>query len=237
MKEKQKKIILITVVVIFLIILSNSQTQVEGRTGFFSWLNNLLGGSKPSVQPEPSQIQYEPTYDTTDYSTEVANLNVRIKSLNEQIDRDNQILELKADMPKPTAENYINLNGKYIQFNGRCIIFQPYTIRCDSTSMHPTFGCEDWLLLCEPKTKKDIKIGDVVLFNLEDEYKKFHNNADNLIHRVIEIHSDWDGTYYTTAGDNDQGIFRFRNNVLEYGDNQRVRFDDIKYQLVGIIYG
>ena len=66
-----------------------------------------------------------------------------------------------------------------------------------------------------PKSEVDIHIGDIITFN-----------QDNLliVHRVIEIGNDEQGTYFITKGD---------NSPISDG---KVRFNDIEYVTIGIIW-
>lgn len=66
-----------------------------------------------------------------------------------------------------------------------------------------------------PKSEEQIKIGDIITFE-QDGY--------SIIHRVVEIGKDEQGTYFITKGDN--------NNITD----GKIRFEDIKYVTIGILW-
>jgi signal peptidase I len=66
-----------------------------------------------------------------------------------------------------------------------------------------------------PKSEEDIHVGDIITFK-QDSYL--------IIHRVIEKGKDKEGTYFITRGD---------NNRLS---DKKIRFEDIKYKTIGILY-
>ena len=68
-----------------------------------------------------------------------------------------------------------------------------------------------------PKSADDIKIGDVISYE--------SRTGGIIIHRVVNIDEDNNGTFYTMKGD---------NNPLQ--DPERVRFNQVKGILVGILY-
>ena len=68
-----------------------------------------------------------------------------------------------------------------------------------------------------PKDTSEIKIGDIISYESED--------GDIIIHRVVGINEDENGIYFTAKGD---------NNPVE--DSEKIRFEQIKGILVGIIY-
>ena len=69
-----------------------------------------------------------------------------------------------------------------------------------------------------PKSIEDIHIGDIVAY--ETKYNKIP-----VVHRVIDIKKDNEGTYYILKGD---------NNMKR--DPENVRFSQIRYKLVAVIY-
>lgn len=66
-----------------------------------------------------------------------------------------------------------------------------------------------------PKSESDIHIGDIITFNQDNML---------IVHRVIEIGTDSEGTYFITKGD---------NSPINDG---KIRFKDIKYITIGIIW-
>lgn len=65
--------------------------------------------------------------------------------------------------------------------------------------------------------QNELHIGDIITF-------KDSNSNDLIIHRIINIGVDEQGTYYTTKGD---------NNLASDG---KIRFDKIMYKLVALVY-
>lgn len=66
-----------------------------------------------------------------------------------------------------------------------------------------------------PKSEADIEIGDIITFE---------QNNMLIIHRIVEIGTDSEGTYFITKGDN--------NNMTD----GKIRFKDIKYVTIGVIW-
>lgn len=66
-----------------------------------------------------------------------------------------------------------------------------------------------------PESESDIHLGDIITFE---------QNNELIIHRVIEINKDNQGTYYITKGD---------NNSISDG---KIRFQDIRYVTIGILW-
>jgi hypothetical protein len=66
-----------------------------------------------------------------------------------------------------------------------------------------------------PKLESEIHIGDIITFE---------QGSMLIVHRVVEIGSDSEGTYFITKGDN--------NNL----NDKKIRFKDIKYITIGVIW-
>jgi len=66
-----------------------------------------------------------------------------------------------------------------------------------------------------PKSEEDIHIGDIISFKQNDFL---------IVHRVVEIGTDSEGTYFVTKGDN--------NSVAD----GKIRFKDIKFITIGVIW-
>ena len=66
-----------------------------------------------------------------------------------------------------------------------------------------------------PESEAEIHIGDIITFNQDNML---------IVHRVIEIGSDSEGTYFITKGDNSPI------------NDRKIRFKDIKYITIGIIW-
>ena len=88
----------------------------------------------------------------------------------------------------------------------------------DTNSMDPFLDEGSNAIQIIPQNQEDIVVGDIVSYNSEI-------SGDIIIHRVIEIREDEKGIYYTTKGDNNPNP-----------DPEKIRFEQVKKQLVGIIY-
>jgi len=88
-------------------------------------------------------------------------------------------------------------------------------IHCEdnSNSMYPTFGCNDTLIVAEPRNKKEIETGDIVIYWNKEKW---------VIHRVVNI--DYKN-HYVTKGDNNM-----------FSDSFHPSFYDIKFIVKGVIY-
>lgn len=87
----------------------------------------------------------------------------------------------------------------------------------DTNSMLPTIDMGAFALGIDVENESQVNIGDIITYNSDD--------GEYIIHRVINISDDMNGTYYTLKGD---------NNI--FVDNDRVRLEDIVYKVVGVIY-
>lgn len=89
----------------------------------------------------------------------------------------------------------------------------------DTNSMDPFLDKEANGIEIIPANEDDVKIGDIIAYEADW--------ADNnlVVHRVISIDEDENGRYFVTKGDNSNKV-----------DPQFVRFGDIRYILVGVLY-
>lgn len=83
-------------------------------------------------------------------------------------------------------------------------------------SMRPVLDSNSNGIRIVPQSPEDINVGDIVTFSY---------NGENIVHRVVEKGSDNEGIWFITKGDN--------NNA---NDGIKVRFNDIKYITIGILY-
>lgn len=88
----------------------------------------------------------------------------------------------------------------------------------DTNSMDPLIDKGANAIHIIPQTEDDISVGDIVAYDPE-------GSSGVVIHRVIEVGSDEEGTYYILKGDN--------NPIPDQG---KVRFNQIRRVLVAIIY-
>ncbi len=82
-------------------------------------------------------------------------------------------------------------------------------------SMVPFLGSGSNGLRIRPSSAEDIGIGDIVSFTRGNK---------SIVHRVIDIGIDEEGTYFITRGDNSMT------------EDELIRFEDIDFVTIGIIY-
>jgi len=87
----------------------------------------------------------------------------------------------------------------------------------DTNSMDPLLDHEANGLEIKPQKNK-LKVGDIISY-------KSNFLSGTIIHRIVEINEDSQGTYYLVKGD---------NNAVQ--DPEKVRFDQIEGVLIGILY-
>ncbi len=88
----------------------------------------------------------------------------------------------------------------------------------DSGSMGPFIGKATNAILIKPKSESDIMVGDIIAYYSED--------ADGLVsHRVIKVSSDSNGWHALAKGDS-----------VPSPDPSKIRFGQVKYVVVGILY-
>ncbi len=88
----------------------------------------------------------------------------------------------------------------------------------DTNSMDPMLDTGANGLELVPKNEDELHVGDIVA------YKSSY--ADGLIvHRIVEINNDSHGKYFVLKGDNNPQV-----------DPEKVRFNQVKYILIGILY-
>lgn len=93
----------------------------------------------------------------------------------------------------------------------------------NTNSMDPVFDYGANGIEVLPNNPLEIQVGDVISYEYQD---KNTNSIKTIIaHRVVEINKDEKGIYYITKGD---------NNVIK--DPEKVRFEQVKGVLVGLIY-
>ena len=81
-------------------------------------------------------------------------------------------------------------------------------------SMKPALDSSSNGIRIIPNSPEQINVGDIVTYG-----------SENIVHRVIEKGTDSQGAWFLTKGDN--------NNV---DDGEKIRFSDIKYVTIGILY-
>lgn len=87
----------------------------------------------------------------------------------------------------------------------------------DTNSMDPFIDAESNGIEVKPRNEDDLHVGDVISYE--------YNGVGLVVHRIIAIGQDKQGRYFMLKGDNNSNE-----------DPYKVRFDQIKYVLVGVIY-
>lgn len=88
----------------------------------------------------------------------------------------------------------------------------------DTNSMDPLLDANANSIELKPQSEKELKVGDIIAYKAD-----FVDGV--IIHRIVKIDSDEKGWYVVVKGDNNP-----------HPDPQKVRFDQIKGVLVGVIY-
>ncbi len=97
-------------------------------------------------------------------------------------------------------------------------------IICGTDSMRPTFDCSDKVIVYEPEFNH-INERDIIIFKERLTPLCNRYTGERIIHRIIEV-KEMDGEIvFETKGDG--------NNL---SDNCLVKFEDITYKVIGIIY-
>ena len=84
-----------------------------------------------------------------------------------------------------------------------------------SGSMRPVLNSKANGIRIKPKSPEQINVGDIV---------SFRRGMDLVVHRVIKKGEDSEGVYFITKGDNNDFV------------DGKIRFKDIKYVTVGVIW-
>ena len=120
-------------------------------------------------------------------------------------------LETLSPIDRISEEDIIILEDKVIlKISG--VTLSNYV---ESGSMSPLLDKGSNGIRVVPQNEEDVDVGDIVSYLFEDIL---------VVHRVIEKGVDDEGTYFITQGD---------NNLVNDG---KIRFEDIKYITIGIIY-
>ena len=93
-----------------------------------------------------------------------------------------------------------------------------WTRYTDTNSMDPYLDVGATGIEIVPRNELDLQIGDVISYEVDW--------TDGLVcHRIIDIGYDSEGWYAIAKGDN-----------VSYADPGKIRFEQIKYVLVGVLY-
>jgi signal peptidase I len=92
------------------------------------------------------------------------------------------------------------------------------------TSMEPVLHAGN-LILIESKEAKDVKVGDVIVYNVPAAIRDFYNYPPIVAHRVIEVRETEFGTAWRTKGDNSgEDPFTVRTNDLRGTVSSQIPF-------------
>ncbi len=151
------------------------------------------------------------------YSSVITEQNATLASYFDQL---RQEANRSRDLPHPYAR--IPLQDVHV-YNSRVVIDVPGAIPvllADTHSMDPLADNDSKVIAVAPQDERDIYVGDIVGYHCSS-----CNATEVIMHRVVAIGTDSEGTYYTLKGD---------NNVVP--DPDKVRFSQIRTVVVGIIY-
>ena len=95
-----------------------------------------------------------------------------------------------------------------------------YYVSCKSNSMGNTLGCNDTLIAIEPKTKLDVKVGDIIWYKRHSLDNR--TNKTYIVHRIIN--KDYRGCYITKGDNNDNA------------DRYKPCFYDIRFIVKGVLW-
>ncbi len=125
--------------------------------------------------------------------------------------------ELGSVFDKPSPSDYVEEQNIRV-YSDRIVIFvdNASISRYASTkSMDPVLDSTANGIEIPVSNKNQIHIGDIIAYELDNGL---------IVHRVIDIGSDKDGWYCITKGDNNSS------------QDNKVRFEQIKFLTIGIIY-
>lgn len=121
------------------------------------------------------------------------------------------------EQPSPSdyiKENQIDVQGNKVILNIRGVSWSSFA---DTNSMDPLLDDNSNALEIVPVCE-DLRAGDIVVYNsiIYDDY---------IVHRIQSINFDDGGIYFRLKGDNNPAL-----------DPEKVRCDQIKYQVIGVLY-
>lgn len=145
---------------------------------------------------------------------DVGELKNKIEALSQEIEQ----TQRTQDRPSPkdrVAQEQIRAgeNGIFLDIAGTRVWYALGT-----KSMDPLLDTGTNVITVVPKDEEDLFVGDIVAFQWEGVEQA-------VVHRIVAINVDENGTYYTTKGDNNPVV-----------DPVRVRFEDIIAVVVAIVY-
>lgn len=128
--------------------------------------------------------------------------------------------QITDERDKPSPKNFFNTEQIKV-YKDRVILEQENILWAgfeDTKSMLPVINKDSNALQIVPNCPEDIQLGDIVSYR--------SNYADGIIiHRVIHIDEDEQGTYFVLKGDNN-----------EASDPGKIRCNQIDRKVIAVIY-
>lgn len=181
---------------------------------------------------------------TNPFKTFMNYLNIQIDLLKKKTQQDNEFIDKLNDNVRDHIQTMSSIKPSQSDYtissrdNKVSISFErdvklarkndyELEVYCDSHSMNPTISCEHTTIQYPPKSENEIQKGDII----------WYKQANRLIiHRVLEKGRDSEGVYFRTKGDANNGFIANSRDYKDYLDPKIVRFKDIKYKVVGVIW-
>lgn len=140
----------------------------------------------------------------------------------------NNLAQINTEIPKqnsnerdrPSPSNFLSTNQIKV-FKDRVIIEQENVLWAgfeDTKSMLPVINKDSNALQIAPNCPEEIKIGDIISYR--SDYAE-----GIIIHRVVHVDEDEQGTYFVLKGDNNPS-----------SDPGRIRCHQIDRKIIGILY-
>lgn len=182
--------------------------------GAFVVYNKVLKEEPDMIIREGYEPDFEPETEPTEKEEEK-------KSVKSKITRISRKTFVPEDRPSPfdhVKESEIKVFKNEVKINIKNVVWSKFTA---THSMDPLLDVGANGLHIIPETKEQLHVGDIVSYNPSiPGYEK-----TIIIHRIIEIGNDKKGWYAIIKGDN-----------LPKPDPGKVRFEQIKRVLIGVIY-
>ena len=124
---------------------------------------------------------------------------------------------LKSNMSSPSnsiSEDKILVYDEYVMINQSGLVW--FTV-LNTDSMLPFIDAGNHVLGKSITNESEIHIGDVITYT--------DSRGEYIMHRIININNDENGTYYTLQGDNNY-----------YPDLDKVRFSQMSFKVVSVVY-
>ncbi|MBU0666713.1 MAG: hypothetical protein KKC26_05105 [Nanoarchaeota archaeon] len=185
---------------------------------------------------EEISLDYEKEYEKivqNDFIEEMNNQNLELREnitklqeeltyqkaqTNTFIERLKEFLDLPSRKASPSdwiSEEQIQVQDDKIIININDAVIAKVT---DTHSLEPTIDKNTHIIQIKPQNESDIRIGDIVAYESQ-------LTSNLILHRVVSKGKDEDGWFFVMKGDN-----------VGVPDPESVRFSQIKWVVVGIMY-